>query len=288
MIDSYREHIHSSRLTPRKLFPVSFPRENLSAPTLVQQKLIHFADGIAKNSHRNKQRRADNVRAKRAKSTTTMEWKGPFILDIDPRPPFFSLLRRQDNATVIATVCSMKRHNIWTIPLTRLLVRSPARARARAPRPPAGYAPPLLDKYAPSQHSQYRIQLRLIVFSLPGNGGERKTDDSPCVGVLACIYARHYARPHVVDLRITAARKVCVMRIKCDKISREICDSASPKAIIENSFQRWLVPFRFLQLFKRITSCALLSKFFSNNKLPAWMILFYCLRNDTNQSCAQV
>lgn len=96
-------------------------------------------------------------------------------------------LRSQNNATLIATVCSMKRHNIWTA----------LRARAR-PRPPSGYAPPLLDKYAPSQHSQYRIQLRLIVFSAGTGVKERQTPRR----VLTC--TRHYARPHVVDSRITA------------------------------------------------------------------------------------
>lgn len=54
----------------------------------------------------------------------------------------------------------------------------PPLARAR-PRPPAGYAPPLLDKYAPSQHSQYRIQLRLIVFSA-GTGVKERQSSVVC------------------------------------------------------------------------------------------------------------
>jgi len=91
-------------------------------------------------------------------------------------------------------------------------------ARARASRPPAGYAPPLLDKYAPSQHSQYRIQLRLIVFSAR-NRGERKTDDPPCAGVFVCVRGIMLFRTSSIP-RIAATRKVCVMRIKCDKISR--------------------------------------------------------------------
>lgn len=92
---------------------------------------------------------------------------------------------------------------------TTQYLNRPALARARArsrPRPPAGYAPPLLDKYAPSQHSQYRIQLRLIVFSVGTGVKERQTPHR--------VLAQHYARPHVVDARITTdvatARKVCV------------------------------------------------------------------------------
>lgn len=125
--------------------------------------------------------------------------KEPFILTSIP-PLFFSFLRSQNNATLIATVCSMKRHNIWTAP--------PARARVRSrPRPPAGYAPPLLDKYAPSQHSQYRIQLRLIVFSAGTGVKERQTPRRVLTRHL-CSSARRRFENHDDDGRRDSSKSV--------------------------------------------------------------------------------
>lgn len=109
----------------------------------------------------------------------------------------------------------MKRHNIWIshpLPLryTRRTLLSPHPSSPSCP----GYAPPLLDKYAPSQHSQHQIQLRLIVFS-PSVRGWKKERLSAEPVVLVCIRGIILVCTSSIQESRRKTRKVCANTCMC-------------------------------------------------------------------------